>query len=122
MCRVLRYRHCYGAPNVTVIFDASEVSDQDTTPFSRDEKTVQLTNTKVDQNSSGDILLFPGSFDLRKGMFILPPKTKLHIDVGYDVADAAAIVGLEQPIETILLSTSSQLFVFHQRPRHRSFA
>lgn len=105
-----------GAPNVIVIFDASEVADQGYEALLRDEKVVHLTPTgpTAEILSVEDALIFPGSYDLRQICALLPPSTRLHIDVGYDVDSPSRLEGIEQPIETILISTSSRLFLSMQ--------
>jgi nucleoside 2-deoxyribosyltransferase len=57
-----------------------------------------------------DALIFPGKYELSRISDLLPPNTKIHIDVAYDVESVAALNVIRQPIETIILSTSSPLF------------
>jgi len=99
-----------GAPNVTIIFDATEVADQGYDTLMRDEKTVRLIQDKMSGAPDCDVLIFPGSFDLKSACALLPENARLHLDVAYDVADPNAIVALNRSVETILISTSSTLF------------
>ena len=98
-----------GAPNVTVILDATEVADQGYETLLREEKSIRLTPT-ITRLDINDILLFPGNYNLRDVCSLLPAEAPLHVDVAYDVKDPSEISGLPQVVETILISTSSELF------------
>jgi hypothetical protein len=100
-----------GAPNVTVIFDATEVADQGYETLLRDEKVVSLTWPDSETIEADDALIFPGSYDLHDVCALLSKSARIHIDVGYDVNEPSALNDLKQPIETIFISTSSDLFV-----------
>jgi nucleoside 2-deoxyribosyltransferase len=99
-----------GAPNVIVNFDVTEVGDQGYETLLRDEKSVLLSKTPISGSKSREILLFPGTYNLAEACALLPPESRLHLDVAYDVSDPTDIAGLPQSIETILISTSSKLF------------
>lgn len=97
------------APNVTIIGDATEVSDQGYDTLLRDEKVVRhLEPSEVFQNRN--ILIFPGSFELHKVMDWLPKSASLTLDIAYDVADLAELQ-LGRSISGLLISTSSTLFL-----------
>jgi nucleoside 2-deoxyribosyltransferase len=98
-----------GAPNVTIIFDAGEIADQEYDTLLRDEKTVTLVDTPLKVHVGGDALIFPGTFSLEHVCALLPSDVRLHLDVGYDVAVPEDITRLSRRIETILISTSSKL-------------
>ncbi|MEJ0093511.1 MAG: nucleoside 2-deoxyribosyltransferase [Methylocella sp.] len=100
----------HGAPNVTVILDATEVADQGYDTLLREEKTIELFSVDFDRASCKDILIFPGSYDLAKVCATLPSDALLHIDVAYDLDDPKILAELPQRIQTILISTSSPLF------------
>jgi nucleoside 2-deoxyribosyltransferase/sugar/nucleoside kinase (ribokinase family) len=102
--------HVRGAPNVTVILDATEVADQEYETLLREEKTVELFPVDFAGMACRDILIFPGSYDLPTICSALPSAALLHIDVAYDVDDPKALAELPQRIQTILISTSSSLF------------
>ncbi len=99
-----------GAPNVTVILDATEVADQGYETLLRDEKAIRLSSTAVEMTGVRDILLFPGTYDLREVCSLLPKEARLHLDVAYDVSEPSAITGLTQQVATVLISTSSDMF------------
>lgn len=101
-----------GAPNVTLIFDPTEVDDQEYDTLLRDEKIVQV-NAELgagDLTKFMDVLIFPGSFDLRELCKLLSPQAQLHMDIAYDVENIDTLRGLNLRIATILISTSSKLF------------
>jgi nucleoside 2-deoxyribosyltransferase len=100
-----------GSPNVTLIFDPTEVTDQKYETLLRDEKGVQLHELGDAFSDVEDALIFPGSFSLRDVCEFLPDSARLHLDVAYDVNTTEALVGFKQGIETILISTSSPLFL-----------
>jgi len=55
-----------GAPNVTLIFDAAEVDDQEYDTLLRDEKEVELLETVCADRfaEATDALVIPGTYDL----------------------------------------------------------
>ena len=99
-----------GAPNVTVIVDATEVADQEYDTLLREEKTVELSGLDLSNEAFEDILVFPGSFNLVEVCESLPATSRLHLDIAYDVDTPGALAKLPQAVETILISTSSPLF------------
>lgn len=101
-----------GAPNVTLIFDPTEVDDQEYDTLLRGEKSIELVSEVASDQFSefSDALFIPGTYDLVAAHNLLEEKTRVHIDVAYDVADAAALRPLSGKISTILISTSSKLF------------
>lgn len=101
-----------GAPNVTLIFDPTEVDNQEYDALLRDEKSVKSNPdlAVADLAKYSDILVFPGGFDLVATCKLLAPAAQLHVDVAYDIADVTSLSNLERRISTILISTSSELF------------
>jgi len=99
-----------GAPNVTVLFDQAELADQGYETLLRDEKAVEFAPATLADVFSEDVLVFPGSYDLRELCRALSTNAHLHIDVAYDVADISALAALPQQLRTVLISTSSPLF------------
>lgn len=100
-----------GAPSVTLIGDATEVADQGYETLLRDEKQVVLSNLDLSQEPFEDVLLFPGSYDLRSICNKLPQAAALHLDVAYDLEGPEALKSLPQRIATVMISTSSPLFL-----------
>ena len=100
-----------GAPNVTLIFDPTEVDDQGYETLLRDEKTIgELTATSEDFLNIEDVLIFPGTYDLASVYKLIPPTSRLHIDVAYDIPDVSLLHELADGVSTIFISTSSHLF------------
>ena len=99
-----------GAPNVTAIFDATELSDQRYETLLRDEKSVSLREAPLEGSAGGDALVFPGTYDLERVCALLPLEIRLHLDVAYDTKDPDDIARLSRRVETVLISTSSDLF------------
>ncbi len=100
-----------GSPNVTTIFDATEVADQGYESLLRDEKSIRLIDAPLPVQPGVDALIFPGSFDLADACSLLPTDAALHVDVAYDVDRPSDIAALSRRVETIFLSTSSALFI-----------
>jgi nucleoside 2-deoxyribosyltransferase len=99
-----------GAPNITLIFDATEVADQEYDSPLRDEKAVQLNDVSTALKHAEEVLIFPGAFSLAEVCAMLPPTARLHVDVAYDVATSKILSEVNRSIETVLISTSSPLF------------
>lgn len=99
-----------GAPNFTLIFDATEVSDQEYDTPLRDEKRVKLIDISAILMHAEQVLIFPGSFSLVDVCAMLPVNARLHIDVAYDVETPETLTEVNRSIETVLISTSSPLF------------
>lgn len=101
-----------GAPNVTLIFDPTEVDDQEYETLLRDEKAIEL-NKEIGPKEFiefSDALVFPGTYELSAVCKLLPAHLRLHIDAAYDVPSVDQLQGLPRPISTIFISTSSKLF------------
>lgn len=102
--------HVDGAPNVIKIADPKEVSEQGYEILLRDEKSINLLPVDLSKHSVSDVLLFPGGYDLAAVSAVLPPDVPVHIDIAYDVTGFSELTRLRQPIGTLFLSTSSDLF------------
>lgn len=102
--------HVIGAPNVIVIVDPTEVADQGYDALLRDEKHVVFSDVNLVDLDCSDVLVFPGTYDLKHVSGLLPSAARLHLDVAYDVADVSVLTSLPTPIASILISTSSPLF------------
>lgn len=99
-----------GAPNVIALFDATEAGDQGYEILLREEKSVELSTLDLTTSRFQEVLMFPGSYDLRAVCRMLPSSATLSLDVAYDLNDPSILSGLTQPIRAIFLSTSSTLF------------
>lgn len=101
-----------GAPNVTLIFDPTEVGDQEYDSLLRDEKSF-CRSSEIDQNVEkySDVLIFPGEFPIEVIEPFLNDSSKLHIDVAYDINDLNELRVGKSKLESVFLSTSSKLFL-----------
>ena len=99
-----------GAPNITLIFDATEVADQEYDTLLRDEKAVQLSDVSTALKHADEVLIFPGAYSLSDVCAMLSVTARLHVDVAYDLETPKRLAELNRSIETVLLSTSSPLF------------
>ena len=100
-----------GAPNVTVVVDAIEVGDQGYDTLLRFEKSVVPSNIDLRAQSYDDVLIFPGSFDLKAACKAFNESATLHLDVAYDFKTPSLLQELKQEIGTLFLSTSSPFFL-----------
>jgi nucleoside 2-deoxyribosyltransferase len=99
-----------GAPNITLIFDATEVADQEYDTPLREEKSVQLRDVSRALKQAEDVLIFPGAFNLPDVCAMLPANARLHVDAAYDIETPKTLAEIGRSIETLLISTSSPLF------------
>ncbi len=98
------------APNVTLIVDPTEVSDQGYETLLRDEKSIEL-NTPDSPFANHQALIFPGSYELKDVCEWLADSAVITIDVAYDLEDFLALAELPRSVSTVLISTSSELFL-----------
>jgi nucleoside 2-deoxyribosyltransferase/sugar/nucleoside kinase (ribokinase family) len=100
------------APNVTLIFDPTEVDDQGYDTLLRDEKVVEMAAGIGPSQFSdfADALVFPGTYDLASICAQFPTSINLHIDAAYDVPSYNELRAVPQRIATVFMSTSSSLF------------
>ena len=101
-----------GAPNVILVFDPTEVGYQGYETLLRDEKTIVQTATAgcTDFTRFDPILIFPGAYDLTSVAALLPGQSNLIVDAAYDIETVEQLAGLSGKIDSIVISTSSDLF------------
>lgn len=99
-----------GAPNVMVIVDPMEVGDQGYENLLRDHKRVELNDVHGELSKYESILIFPGVYDLNEVQRMLPENARIHIDIAYDITQVSDLSNLASKIETVLISTSSEIF------------
>jgi hypothetical protein len=68
-----------GAPNITLIFDATEVADQEYDTPLREEKAVQLSDVSTALKHADEVLIFPGAFSLADVCAMLPATARLSV-------------------------------------------
>jgi len=115
---VLKTKACYqlgivkNAPNVMLINESKEISDQGYYNIVKDQaqfiETGSIKNI-IDMINPTDILICPGRYDTNKVIRDLNSfKGRIHIDFHYDSEDI--LDNLDTNITTIILSTSSSIF------------
>jgi nucleoside 2-deoxyribosyltransferase len=108
--KFIRLGKVTGAPNVIVIRDVTEIGDQGYEDLLRSSKRVHICDVRHELQEFAAVLVFPGAFDLAQVCSMLPPDCKLHIDVAYDVESVDELAGFGHQVDTVLISTSSNLF------------
>lgn len=98
------------SPNVIVIGDATEVSDQGYEDLLREEKIVGLRETGDALGMFSEVLIFPGCFDLAAVSELVSAGARVSIDIAYDTEDFASIECFAGRLGAIAISTSSPLF------------
>lgn len=101
----------FGAPNVMVIGDATEVSAQGYEDLLRTEKFVRILNVGTSISDYPDVLIFPGSYDLSAVRPFLGDNARVSFDIAYDADDFSILSGFSGRLGAIIISTSSPLFL-----------
>lgn len=100
-----------GAPNVIVIGDQTEVSDQGYEDLLRGERQVEFRDDLYKLESYNRWLIFPGKFDIRKVAENLASQTRVCIDFAYDIDDYQLLRPFGGHLDALITSTSSELFL-----------
>lgn len=99
-----------GAPNVIVIGDPTEVSDQGYDELLRNQKDVNLRPIGDKLKPYSEVVVFPGKFPLPELRPLLCNNARIHFDIAYDISDMSELLSYSGNIYSIILSTSSQIF------------
>ncbi|MEM6900517.1 MAG: nucleoside 2-deoxyribosyltransferase [Pseudomonadota bacterium] len=99
-----------GAPNVMLIGDQLELGPQGYEDLLRDEKVISPATPAPILSASKDALVIPGKYNIEDLLKWLMPETRMHIDIAYDVPSIDALGVIADRIETLFISTSSELF------------
>lgn len=100
-----------GAPNLMIIKDQLELGDQGYEDILRDARQTVPADTAADVQDCTDVLIIPGSLPLSVLDRMLPKSASIHIDIAYDIEDLDALDLFSDRLETLIISTSSNLFV-----------
>ncbi len=100
-----------GAPNVIAIADVKEIGHQGYEDILRDEKRVIQNCNEFDLSRFDSVVIFPGCYDLEGVIKQLNPEVRITIDAAYDVDNADSLRSLKRRIESVVISTSSPLFL-----------
>ncbi|MFN7050242.1 sugar kinase, partial [Proteus mirabilis] len=77
----------------------------------RHRKNIEFTQDTQKLTSFDNVILFPGRFCVKTLTDCFSPNAKFSIDVAYDISDLSELSPITGKIETIYLSTSSDLFL-----------
>lgn len=99
-----------GSPNVMVIDDATEVSDQGYEDLLRHEKSVKILDVAEALTSYSEVLVFPGSYPLTEIGHYFADDAHFSFDIAYDMNDFSLLDAFSGNLKAIILSTSSPLF------------
>jgi hypothetical protein len=99
-----------GAPNVIAIADVKEVGHQGYEDLLRDKRKVLPNREHADLGRFHSVVIFPGRYDLGDVVRQLDPHAQVTIDIAYDVDDAEFLRSLSGRIDSVVISTSSELF------------
>lgn len=100
-----------GSPNVMIIGDVTEVSDQGYEDLLRDQKSVKLLEVGDSLRSHENVLVFPGSYDFREIVGMFSDKARFSFDIAYDAENFGMLEGLGERLASVIISTSSPLFM-----------
>ncbi|MFJ7731881.1 7-cyano-7-deazaguanine synthase [Lysinibacillus sp. NPDC097231] len=105
------------SPNIININESKEIGSQGYQDILRDQAEIKLNleklNDQILEFKPTDIVIYPGKYDLQSILKLLmqqKEKLKIHIDFQYSSSLSNLLNSIEQKIETIILSTSSNLF------------
>ena len=113
--KCLRIAEISGSPSVVLIPEPTEAGNQGYEVLLResqhattfDEIVVSLTKEEF-----SDVVIFPGGYELSTVLAALSESTsRCHVDIGYDVTSVDSCSGLGRQFESMMLSTSSPLFL-----------
>lgn len=99
-----------GSPNIMAVRDYLETGDQGYEELYREKKVINLNNVKRKLNKYYDVLIFPGKYNIDEVRKMFPSSARISFDIAYDINDISDLSNFNN-IETILISTSSKLFV-----------
>lgn len=100
-----------GSPNVIIIGDATEVSDQGYEDLLREEKLVSINEIGDALRGYPEVLVFPGSYPLADIGHLFAEGARLNFDVAYDAADFSLLAHFSGRLNAVIISTSSPLFL-----------
>ncbi|BDD85946.1 nucleoside 2-deoxyribosyltransferase [Desulfofustis limnaeus] len=100
-----------GAPNVIVISDVSEVSQQGYEDLMRDTKVVKFHSPPPDLDAYQRVVVFPGRFDINKLAKVFAEDARFSFDIAYDIENLSSLDAFRGRVEIIAISTSSTLFM-----------
>ncbi|EMG6784648.1 nucleoside 2-deoxyribosyltransferase [Vibrio cholerae] len=101
----------FGSPNIISLVDQREVGEQGYEELLRDTKSIAFTQDIQKLATFDSVIIFPGRFCVKTLTKYCNPNARFSIDVAYDISDLSVLSSITGKIETIYLSTSSDLFL-----------
>jgi hypothetical protein len=100
-----------GAPNIILIGDVTEISQQGYEDLMRETKEVKFHEPLPCLDAYQKILVFPGRFDINTLASAFSEETRLSFDIAYDLEDLSSLEVFKGRLEAVIISTSSSLFM-----------
>jgi nucleoside 2-deoxyribosyltransferase len=84
------------------------------------ECIMQLNGISLDDSVS-DYVVFPGGFDLGGVLSLIKgSRSSVHVDANFEASLIEPLLPLSRPVDTLILSTSSSLFLDHYQGKHQA--
>lgn len=100
-----------GAPNVILIGDVTEVSQQGYEDLMRDTKVVKFREPLPRLDAYQKVVIFPGRFDINALTSAFAPDARFSFDIAYDLEDLSSLEAFRGRVQALIISTSSSLFM-----------
>lgn len=100
-----------GAPNVILIGDVTEVSQQGYEDLMRDTKVVHLHDPLPHLDAYQNVVVFPGRFDISSFANAFSEDARFSFDIAYDIEDLSSLEAFRGRVQAVIISTSSSLFM-----------
>ena len=100
-----------GAPNVILIGDVTEVSQQGYEDLMRDTKEVRFHDPLPCLDAYQKVVVFSGRFDISALASAFSEDARLSFDIAYDLKDISSLEAFIGRVQAIIISTSSSLFM-----------
>lgn len=100
-----------GAPNVILIGDVAEISQQGYEDLMRDTKVVKFHDPLPRIDVYQNVVVFPGRFDISELASAFSKNARFSFDIAYDLDDLSLLDAFRGRVQAIIISTSSSLFM-----------
>lgn len=100
-----------GAPNVMLISDVTEVSQQGYEDLMRDTKLLKFVDPLPSLDAYLKVVVFPGTFDVSVLASAFTKDARFSFDIAYNLEDLSSLDAFKGRVEAVIISTSSALFM-----------
>lgn len=100
-----------GAPNVMLIGDVTEVSQQGYEDLMRDTKSLKFQDPLPNLDIYQKVVVFPGTFDVSALAGAFSKDARLSFDIAYNLDDLSSLESFKGRVQAVIISTSSSLFM-----------